>query len=142
MERISYKQWILGTFSLQQPFYLQSLFDPISPDKDTLATQNLSSEDRLQNEFWLLQRLSQVMEKANFYELTDVEVRSKVKEHEPGEGVTVGNKLIHAVSANHRDTIITLFWSCFLNIFYLFMRTAPKVKFDIACADVRKESIF
>ena len=68
---------------------LQQLFDPISPDKDTVSTREYSSQERRDNEFWLLQRLSQVMEKANFYELPESEIQSKLAEHERHEGVRV-----------------------------------------------------
>lgn len=67
----------------------QQLFDPISPDKDTIATRQYSRDDRLDSEFWLMQRLSHVMEKANFHELTDVEVKAKLKDKESGSGLKV-----------------------------------------------------
>jgi len=36
-----------------------------------------------------MQRLSHVMEKANFHELTDVEVKAKLKDKESGSGLKV-----------------------------------------------------
>ncbi|XP_067936849.1 transmembrane protein 143-like [Watersipora subatra] len=67
----------------------EQLFDPLSPDKDTVSTRMLTNQERLDNEFWLLQRLSQIMEKANFYELTEAEIKNKMSEHEHHEGVKV-----------------------------------------------------
>lgn len=59
-----------------------------------MSTREFSRKDRLDNEFWLLQRLAQVMEKANFYELPDLEVQSRLTEREKHEGVRVGILLL------------------------------------------------
>lgn len=69
--------------------FLQQLFDPLNPDKDTLTHRHLTRQDQLENEFWLLQRLSQIMEKANFHEIPTAEMNRLLTEHETGEGVKV-----------------------------------------------------
>ena len=69
--------------------FVKVLFDPINPDKDTLSTRNLSRKERLDNEFWLLNRLASVMSKANFNELDRETIEKAMKEHEAYEGVLV-----------------------------------------------------
>lgn len=68
----------------------QNLFDPINPDKDTIATRQWNRRERLDNEFWLMQNLSHVMEKANFHELNKAVIERALKEHQSTEGVLVG----------------------------------------------------
>ncbi|XP_076470686.1 transmembrane protein 143-like [Babylonia areolata] len=68
---------------------LKLLFDPINPDKDTVQTRKVSRREKLDNEFWLLQQLEDVMEKANFFELEKSQVLKFLEEHEAQEGVRV-----------------------------------------------------
>jgi hypothetical protein len=68
---------------------LQSLFDPINPDKDTIQTRKWTRREKLDNEFWLLQRLEDIMEKANFHELSETTIRKAMDEHDVSEGVRV-----------------------------------------------------
>ncbi|KAL8603060.1 hypothetical protein ACOMHN_015625 [Nucella lapillus] len=68
---------------------LKMLFDPINPDKDTVQTRKVSRRERLDNEFWLLQQLEDVMERANFHELEKSQVLKFLAEHEAQEGVRV-----------------------------------------------------
>lgn len=68
---------------------LKALYDPLNPDKETLTLHNTSKKERLDNEFWLLEKLSQLLEKAHFYELPVEDVRSALKEHDAGDGVLV-----------------------------------------------------
>ncbi|XP_013062063.2 transmembrane protein 143-like [Biomphalaria glabrata] len=68
---------------------LQSLFDPINPDKDTLKTREWTRNDKLDNEFWLLQQLQDVMKKANFHELPAEKVEQFLRQHKAQEGVIV-----------------------------------------------------
>ncbi|XP_062566890.1 transmembrane protein 143-like [Saccostrea cucullata] len=60
---------------------LKTLFDPVNPDKDTLPSQRFTRTERLDNEFWLLQKLEDVMEKANFYRLSEDTVNKALKPH-------------------------------------------------------------
>ncbi|XP_033113132.1 transmembrane protein 143-like [Anneissia japonica] len=68
---------------------LKSLFDPLNPDKDTISSQQLSKQEKMDSEFWLLQKLSSVMEKANFHELPKHQVDEALAIHAAGEGVMV-----------------------------------------------------
>ena len=68
---------------------LQALFDPINPDKETLATRNLTRKERLDNEFWLLNGLASIMHKANFHELNRETIDKAMREHQAHEGVLV-----------------------------------------------------
>ncbi|XP_078365388.1 transmembrane protein 143-like isoform X2 [Oculina patagonica] len=68
---------------------LKALYDPLNPDKETLTLQKFSKKERLDNEFWLLEKLSQLLEKAHFYELPVDEVHEALKEHDAGDGVLV-----------------------------------------------------
>nr|KAG5707520.1 hypothetical protein BaRGS_012024 [Batillaria attramentaria] len=68
---------------------LKILFDPINPDKDTVQTRQWSRREKLDNEFWLLQRLEDIMERANFHELEKSQVNQYLAEHESREGVRV-----------------------------------------------------
>ena len=70
---------------------LQTLFDPINPDKDTVSTRQYNRRERLDNEFWLLQKLAGVMEKANFHELPKATVHSALSEHSTREKVVVSH---------------------------------------------------
>ncbi|XP_005095666.1 transmembrane protein 143 [Aplysia californica] len=81
---------------------LKVLFDPINPDKDTVKTREWTRGEKLDNEFWLLQHLEDVMEKANFYELPRAKVERFLQEHEAHEGVRV------SVNPNRYDVL--RFW--------------------------------
>lgn len=67
---------------------MQLLFDPINPDKDTIESRQYNRRDRLDQEFWLLQKLATIMEKANFHELPKAIVEKTLREHNVG-GVLV-----------------------------------------------------
>ncbi|XP_071959684.1 transmembrane protein 143-like [Antedon mediterranea] len=68
---------------------LKSLFDPLNPDKDTISSRPVTRQERMDSEFWLLQKLSLVMEKANFHELPKHQVDEALAIHAAGEGVMV-----------------------------------------------------
>ncbi|KAK3778074.1 hypothetical protein RRG08_044690 [Elysia crispata] len=68
---------------------LKALFDPINPDKDTVKTREWTRGEKLDNEFWLLQQLEDVMDKANFHEMPNEIVHQYLAEHEAREGVKV-----------------------------------------------------
>lgn len=67
---------------------IKRLFDPINPDKDTIQTRQWNRKERLDNEFWLLQRLDDIVEKANFHELPKSTLDRAMEEHD-SEGVRV-----------------------------------------------------
>ncbi|CAL1547550.1 unnamed protein product [Lymnaea stagnalis] len=68
---------------------LKVLFDPINPDKDTVKVREWTRSEKLDNEFYLLQQLEDVMNKANFHELPKAKVEHFLKEHQAQEGVRV-----------------------------------------------------
>ncbi|KAK3086186.1 hypothetical protein FSP39_014907 [Pinctada imbricata] len=82
---------------------LKSLFDPINPDKDTIQTRKWTLRERLDNEFWLIQRLCAVTERANFHELSPKALQKAMKEHDATEGVRV--------SVNPKDYDILKIWA-------------------------------
>lgn len=68
---------------------IKVLFDPINPDKDTVQTRKVTRRERLDNEFWLLQKLGDILEKANFHELSEATVNKALNEHDVSEGVRI-----------------------------------------------------
>lgn len=49
---------------------LKSLFNPLNPDNETLENRRISYRDRLDNEYWLLQKIDDLLHQANFTELS------------------------------------------------------------------------
>eukprot|EP00112_Aurelia_sp_Birch-Aquarium-sp1_P013494 Seg2867.1 transcript_id=Seg2867.1/GoldUCD/mRNA.D3Y31 product="Transmembrane protein 143" protein_id=Seg2867.1/GoldUCD/D3Y31 len=70
-------------------YLLQSLYDPLNPDKETMVVGNMSKKEKLDNEFWLLEKLSKLLEKAHFSELSREDIAKAMKEHAVFEGVLV-----------------------------------------------------
>ncbi|XP_076110412.1 transmembrane protein 143-like isoform X2 [Mytilus galloprovincialis] len=68
---------------------IKALFDPINPDKDAVKTRKYTRREKLDNEFWLLQRLEDLVEKANFHELSENTLIRSMNEHDVSEGVRV-----------------------------------------------------
>ena len=52
-------------------------------------SRKLLQRERLDSEFWLLQKLASIMEKANFHELPQHVVKKALDDHLAGEGVRV-----------------------------------------------------
>lgn len=71
--------------------FKQQLFDAINPDKDTVTSRKVPKREMKDSEFWLLQKLAALMERANFYKLSESVVNKALDEHEAGEGVMVIN---------------------------------------------------
>ena len=75
---------ILDFYSLLKVYNFvsfQSLFDPINPDKDTIVTRQFNRKDRMDNEFFFIGKLANVMKKANFTELEPSTIDRVLKEH-------------------------------------------------------------
>ncbi|XP_059178073.1 transmembrane protein 143-like [Physella acuta] len=68
---------------------LKELFDPINPDKDTISIREMTRGEKLDKEFWLIQKLEDVMKKANFHELPRDRVEQLLKPHPSEQGVHV-----------------------------------------------------
>ena len=48
---------------------LKHLFNPLNPDNETLDNRRVAYRDRLDNEYWLLQKIDDLFHRANFTEL-------------------------------------------------------------------------
>ena len=48
---------------------LKTLFNPLNPDNEILDNRHLSNRDRLDNEYWLLQNIDDLLHRSNFTEL-------------------------------------------------------------------------
>ncbi|CAF1537350.1 unnamed protein product [Adineta steineri] len=48
---------------------LKNLFNPLNPDHETIENLQLSMRDRLDNEYWLLQKINDLLHRSNFTEL-------------------------------------------------------------------------
>lgn len=56
-----------------------------------METRQWNPRERQDNEFWLLQRLDDIMESANFHELPQAVVDKAMREHKVGDGVRVSH---------------------------------------------------
>ncbi|UJR36269.1 hypothetical protein I4U23_028999 [Adineta vaga] len=48
---------------------LKYLFNPLNPDNETIDNRRVAYRDRLDNEYWLLQKINDLLHRANFTEL-------------------------------------------------------------------------
>jgi hypothetical protein len=75
IDRLSFHQLCQGFDSAVVQRYspvlneLKHLFDPLNPDNETLDNRRVSYHDRLDNEYWLLQKINDLLYRANFKEL-------------------------------------------------------------------------
>jgi hypothetical protein len=72
---------------IYQKFYqmldeMKSLYDPLDPDKDTLKTKALSRQQTLDNEYWLLHKISILVNLANYTEIPAARLAVVFQEHE------------------------------------------------------------
>ena len=81
--------------TVQHFLCLQTLFDPLNPDKETITSRQWNRRERLDNEFWLIQKLGGIMEKANFYAIPKTTVTKALAEHSTAEGLIVGHHIFH-----------------------------------------------
>ena len=70
-------------------FFFQQLYDPLNPDKETLMVHHIGKKEKQEQEFWLLQKLSLLLEQAHFNEIPRKEVAQALDEHPCHEGVMV-----------------------------------------------------
>lgn len=61
---------------------LKTLFNPLNPDNETLDNRRASYRDRLDNEYWLLQKINDLLQRANFKELSRDILLDKFIHHE------------------------------------------------------------
>lgn len=93
--------------------FVQHLYDPLDPDKDTIPTRKPFKAEVLEQEFFLLHHLARMLTKGNFHRLPQSEVHQALKEHQIGEGVCV------SVNPNNYDTLQV---RCFLKWFFFLKR--------------------
>lgn len=61
---------------------MQSLYDSMDPDKDTHQSRVLSTKQVLDNEYYLLQKVEKLLDKANFFEIPRKELLSLLHDHD------------------------------------------------------------
>ncbi|XP_052816715.1 transmembrane protein 143-like isoform X2 [Mya arenaria] len=94
-EKKSYENFALALDSAIRNKYhgvlqdLKALFDPLNPDTDTVETRSWNPRERSENEFWLLERLDDVMERANFHEIPTAVMEQALREHDVSHAVKV-----------------------------------------------------
>ncbi|XP_019640152.1 PREDICTED: transmembrane protein 143-like [Branchiostoma belcheri] len=67
----------------------ETMFDPVNPDKETVATRHLTEHERVENEFFLIQKLSSLIKKASYVELPRHVVVEALQDHVSEKGVMV-----------------------------------------------------
>lgn len=90
----------------------QRLFDPINPDKDTIQTRVWTRQERLDKEYLVLQRLEDILEKANFSELPPSMVNKALEEHSIGDGIKVNKK--NQTSYLRENFSLYSYFSCYI----------------------------
>lgn len=68
---------------------VKHLYENLDPDRDTIKTKQLSRQELLDAEYWLLQRVSRLLEKANYFEIQKPRLHDLLKTHSTSEGVVV-----------------------------------------------------
>eukprot|EP00058_Branchiostoma_floridae_P008591 XP_002594079.1 hypothetical protein BRAFLDRAFT_68480 [Branchiostoma floridae] len=66
---------------------MKTMFDPVNPDKETVATRHMTEHERVENEFFLIQKLSSLIKKASYIELPRHVVVEALKDHVSENGV-------------------------------------------------------
>ena len=61
----------------------------MDPDRDTIKTKQLSRQELLDTEYWLLQRVGRLLEKANYFEIQKPRLHDLLRNHSTAEGVVV-----------------------------------------------------
>jgi hypothetical protein len=99
IDRVSFHQLCQGFDSAVVQRYssvlneLKHLFNPLNPDDETLDNRRVSYHDRLDNEYWLLQKINDLLHRANFKELPRDILVNKFIHHE--DSVLSSNVNIH-----------------------------------------------
>lgn len=67
---------------------MQLLYDNLDPDKDTFQTRDLSKKEVLDQEYWLLEKVEKLLDKANYYQIPPYKFADLLKEHD-SDGVSI-----------------------------------------------------
>ncbi|KAL5467607.1 hypothetical protein EMCRGX_G031864 [Ephydatia muelleri] len=68
---------------------VKHLYENLDPDRETIKTKQLSRQELLDAEYWLLQRVGRLLEKANYSEIQKPRLHDLLKTHSTSEGVIV-----------------------------------------------------
>ena len=58
------------------------LYDSLDPDKDTIKTKQLTKKELLDQEYWLLQKVDWLLEKANYFEVPESRLAELLQDHD------------------------------------------------------------
>ena len=58
------------------------LYDSLDPDKDTIKTKRLTKKELLDQEYWLLQKVDWLLEKANYFEVPESQLAELLQDHD------------------------------------------------------------
>lgn len=61
---------------------LQHLYDCMDPDKDTIRVRPISKKELLDREYWLLQRVEKLLDKANYFEIPTPQLHGMLKDRD------------------------------------------------------------
>ena len=83
---------------------LKHLFNPLNPDQETVEQRRFSSRDRLDNEYWLLQKIDDLLHRSNFTELPRSLLLEKFLIHQDSSASSVN------IQINGYDYDVLKFW--------------------------------
>ena len=69
-------------FNLFPPPVPQHLYDSLDPDKDTIRTKQPTKKELLNNEYWLLQKVEKLLEKANYFKVPQHQLAGLLQDHD------------------------------------------------------------
>ena len=69
--------------------FYQFLYDKMDPDKDTIHTTEVSKKEFFDDEYWFLQKLEMLLDKANYYKIVKSDILKILRSHDVTEGVRV-----------------------------------------------------
>lgn len=58
------------------------LYDSLDPDKDTIKTKQLTKKELLNQEYWLLQKVDWLLDKANYFEVPKSQLVKLLQDHD------------------------------------------------------------
>ena len=58
------------------------LYDSLDPDKDTIKTEQLTKKELLDQEYWLLQKVDWLLDKANYFEVPKSQLAELLQDHD------------------------------------------------------------
>ena len=83
---------------------LKALFNPLNPDDDSVDSRRASIRDRLDNEYWLLQKIDDLLNRSNFTELPRSILLEKFISQQDSSSSSVN------IQINAQDYEVVKFW--------------------------------